>query len=237
VGLLRTVAKHNDNGIRLRPIAEEIGLHPATVHRILTVLTDEGLLTYDQTSRRYHLGIELFKLGSAARQFEIRDKFRSTIDRIAKETMDSVFLVTRSGYDSLCIDLVEGSTPIRIMSIDIGTRMPLGIGAGSSALLAFLPEKECEEILLANQLRYSEYNNQDKETIRNLLIQSRERGYTVSEGHFTPGVSAVGVPIFNFRREVLAAISVAAISQRMDHKRRKQIAQLIRSEITRITQV
>ena len=98
----------------------------------------------------HHLGIELFLLAGAAQQFSLRNQFRTALERIASETGDTVFLLIRSGNDALCIDRVEGKFPIRTIMIDIGARRPLGIGAGSLALIAFLPDAQFEVILSAN---------------------------------------------------------------------------------------
>ena len=47
------------------------------------------------------------------------------------------------------------------------------------------------------------------------------------------GVTSIGVPIFSREKEVLAAITVSSISQRMDGKRRQEIVQLVK-KVTRL---
>ena len=51
----------------------------------------------------------------------------------------------------LCIDRVEGSFPIRALTHEVGMCVLLGIGAVSSTLLTFSPEKEREAIVESNQ--------------------------------------------------------------------------------------
>jgi len=227
VAILRAVAKHNETGQRLSMIAREVGLNVATARRILQVLCAEGLITHDLVSKLYHLGLALFHLGTAAHQFAIRELFRTSLERIARETNDTVFLLIRSGNDVLCVDRAEGGYHIRTVTIDVGARRPLGIGVGSLALIAFLPEGKFEAIVSANEARYPHYRNMTARKIRILGRASRSAGYVVSEGLFHEGVTSLGIPIFD-NEEVVAAITVAAICQRMDLKRRGEIVRLVK---------
>ena len=228
IALLRVVSRNNDQGVTLSQISREADLHVATAHRMLSVLDQEGLITYNRVSKRYHLGLELHILAGSAHQFTIRYQFRTALEKIAHETGDTAFLLIRSGNDALCIDRVEGKFPIRTVPIDIGIRRPLGIGAGSLALIAFLPLDQMESILLANTRRFPQYKNLTMENIRSLASESRQVGYVVSEGLFHEGVISMGIPVFNKKGEVIAAITVSSIAQRMEEKRRTKIFQSVK---------
>jgi DNA-binding IclR family transcriptional regulator len=56
----------------------------------------------------------MYALGRKAQQFALREKYRTCLENIARETLDSVYLVVRSGFDALCIDDIEGRSTIRI---------------------------------------------------------------------------------------------------------------------------
>jgi DNA-binding IclR family transcriptional regulator len=225
--LLKTVAKYNKQGVNLSKIARDTGLHTATVHRILSALILEGFLTYDSVSKLYHLGIELYHIGMEAHHFSICERYHSAIEKIAEETEDTVFLLIRSGNDVLCLDRVEGEFPIRTMTIEIGARRPLGVGAGSLALIAFLPKEEFEAVLIENQDRYPDFKNLTTDCIRRLAEDGQNNGFIVSQGLFHEGVTSVGVPVKNRHGKIAAAITVAAIDKRMDPSRRKEIAELV----------
>ena len=229
IALLRLVSKYNEKGgANLSKLARKAGLHVATAHRLLSVLTSEGLIAHDPFSKVYHLGIELFSLGSAAYQFSIRDRYRNVIEEIARQTDDTVFLLIRSGNDVMCIDRVEGKFPIRTMTIDIGARRPLGIGAGSLSLIAFLPDEQFENIVGSNKRRYPQYKELTADDIRSLAMKARKLGYVVSKGLFHDEVTSIGVPVFDRNRELIAAITVSAINERMGSERRNQIASLVK---------
>lgn len=229
--LLRAVARHNENGIRLTPLCKDVGLKTATAHRLLNTLAEEGFVTHDPFSKRYNLGLELFTLGTAAHQFALRDYFLDPMERIAQQTEDTVFLFIRSGNSSLCLFRVEGKFPVRTLTVDVGARRPLGVGAGSLALMAYLPDDQVERIIEANADLYDDYNNQVPADMRRLVAQARELGYALSDRQLTPEVSAVGLPVKNDEGKVVAAISVAAIPVRMGLARREEIVRIVQSEV------
>jgi DNA-binding IclR family transcriptional regulator len=235
IALLRAVVAHSDRGARLSDLARSTQLHSATARRMLNALVSEGLLTFDPVSRFYHLGIELFYFGAAAHQFKIRDRYRATLERVSRKTEDTTYLVIRSGNDVLCIDRVEGSYPIRALTHHVGMRVPLGIGAGSLTILAFSADPQREEVIRANRLRYRQYNNRTEDDIRSMIRQARRQGYAVSEGNVMPGAIAVGVPVLDQNGQVVAAISVSAVSQRMSKPRREEISKLLKDEIAAVS--
>jgi DNA-binding IclR family transcriptional regulator len=227
IALLRAVAHRNDSGARLSNLARDVGLHPATARRLLSVLTAEGLTSFDPISKIYKIGIALYHLGSSANQFTIREQFRSRLEKIANTTEDTVFLIIRSGNDCICIDRIEGKFPIRALTIDVGVSRPLGVGAGSLALIAFLPKEEFEAVVTANAHRYKMYDNLTADVIREMGHKSQKRGYVASQGIFWPGVTSLSVPVFDQNRNLVAAITVTAISSRMTRERQKMVVDTI----------
>ncbi|MBU1274046.1 MAG: IclR family transcriptional regulator [Proteobacteria bacterium] len=234
IGLLRIVVAHNERGISLAALARECDLHVATARRMLGALEAEGLLAHDPATKLYHLGIELFYFGAAAHQFQVRDRYRHTLERIARRTEDTVFLSIRSGNDSLVIDRVEGAFPIRTLTHEVGQRSPLGIGAGSTVLLATMPDKKVRAVIQANQRRYLNYKNSTPEQVWQSVNHYRQFGHSLTGGVFIPEAVAMARAVHDASGEVVAAISVAAIRQRMGPERREEIAAILQQEIEAI---
>jgi DNA-binding IclR family transcriptional regulator len=231
ISLLRAVARHNESGARLSILARHVGLHAVTARRLLSVLVTEGLVSFDTQKKIYKIGIALYHIGSAARQFQIRERFRSVLEKIADETEDTVFLFIRLGNDSLCVDRIEGRFPIRALTVDVGVSRPLGVGAGGLALIAFLPPDQFQEAFSANLNRYKFFRNLDPQVILDLARKSQKRGYVVSESFYWPGVTAVSVPVFDGQGGVTAAITVSAISARMNRTRQKLVLGIIKNHL------
>ena len=234
IHLLRAVAKCNEVGGHLSTLARNVGLHVVTARRLLAVLVAEGLISFDPQAKTYRIGIALYHLGSAAKQFDIRDRLRSTLEKIADKTEDTVFLFVRQGNDSICIDRIEGRFPIRALLVDVGTSRPLGIGASSLALIAFLPDDQFDEVFAANLKNYESFPNWTPQLILELARKSQKRGYVVSDSYFWPGVTAVSVPVFDVQGSVIAAVSVSAISSRMKRARQVEVSEIIKTHLEQL---
>lgn len=229
LAVVQVVADHNRSGLNLSAISHEVGLTPSTTHRIAAVLVDEGILSQNGATKRYHLGIGLYLLGSSARQYQVRDIYRDTLEKIAQQTGDTVFLIMQSGYDALCVDRVVGNTPIQILSLNIGERRPLGVGAGSLAILASLPDDEREKILRHNRRRYDAYPGYTPDDLNRMIAAYREQGFVVNT--VTPYTIGVGTCLHDDEGALIGAVSVSGIVSKMDRKRQRQIAALIRTAI------
>jgi DNA-binding IclR family transcriptional regulator len=234
IAIIRTVAKYESRGCNLKTIANELDLHVATAHRILGVLAGEGFIIHDRGTKFYHIGLELINLTIDSYFAYLLEYFRSTLKGIAQKTEDTVFLIIRSGYEALCIDRVEGTFPIRALTVDVGGRVPLGIGAGALALLSFISDKETQAIISAIDGRYTEFGNLKADDIRARVKTTRKLGYALSSSSRISGTTGVGLPIYDSKGNILAAISVAAVDQRMLPERHKDVAKIIQKEINRL---
>jgi DNA-binding IclR family transcriptional regulator len=133
---------------------------------------------------------------------------------------------------SFCVDRKTGSFPIKVFSVEVGHRQPLGVGGGGLALLSALPDSEVNEVREANDARLSSYGGMTTEALRNLVNSTRERGYSVISDFAVVGVTGVGRAILDRTGRPLAAISVTTVSQRMDKARQHTVSQILKQEVT-----
>ncbi|MEX0758621.1 MAG: IclR family transcriptional regulator, partial [Tistlia sp.] len=218
------------SGWRLSDLAGAAELGQAATHRLLAALTDSGFAYQDPESRRYFLGYEIVRLGSLATRFDVAELARPALLRLARETGDTVFLSVREGLDALCLERQVGDFPIKTLTLTVGDRRPLGVGAGSLALLAFLPEREVAEIIASNAPRLERYPGFAPDELHRLTAEARAQGYAFNDGRIVSAMCAVGVPVLDRRGRVVAAISVAAIRERMAPERIAWIAEALSNE-------
>lgn len=120
------------------------------------------------------------------------------------------------GYESICLSRDEGSFPIRNQLLKAGDRLPLGVGAGSCAVLAALPDQEIEDVLRRNAaLRAERYPRCTDAAIRRLIRETRSLGYCLQPGLVIEDSWAIGVVVHNASGSPVASISIAAIKSRM----------------------
>ncbi len=234
IDILRTVASAREAGITASEIARLIGLTPATTHRILKVLAGEELLTVDPYTKRYNLGLELYVFGHAAREFRVRDMLAGRLERLRSISDETVFLLMRSGNDSLCLERLDGTFPIRALTLSRGSRRALGVGAGGIALLAAEDDESVERIIMSNAPHYADYPGLSADAIRSRVKDTRERGFSFNDGTLRDGVRAVGLAIGPPGAHPVASVSIAVASHELTAKRRRQLEKFLREGLSRI---
>ncbi|MDR2856540.1 MAG: helix-turn-helix domain-containing protein, partial [Novosphingobium sp.] len=165
--VIRAVAQFQRSGASLSRVAQATNLNASTTFRILRSLTEERMLRYDERERHYHLGLLAFELGLVTQgQSQVQNRWRETIESISRRTRLTTYLMARSDREAVCLLCAQGTMVIRAMPMDVGQRLPLGIGAGSLALLATLDDEELARILDALTPRLDLFPRGRKEAAR-----------------------------------------------------------------------
>lgn len=213
--LLRTLATAGRRGMSLSEMSARCGYAHATVHRLLRQLIDEGMVMQLPDSHAYALGPMAFELGLSASPHDIRATSRALLVGLAERTQDSVFLSQRSFDEAVCVDLQPGPSPIRVVTLEIGSRRPLGAGAGGLAILGAMGVSERSEVIA----RVGDSLERDwkitPDVLRVSLDHFDEEGYALIRNRVHAGISAVGMPVLSAAGLPLAAISIAALNERL----------------------
>lgn len=193
-------------------IALRMGEPRPTVHRLIQDLVALGYVEEGSRPGAYQLGLELFRLGSrVALRFDVRETASPIISDIHAALEETVYLIIRSGHDAVCIDRIEGLR-IRSMALQLGGSLPLHLGAGPRALLAYQPRTYWKEYFAQVKLEaMTPRTPSTKAEIVSLLEHVRDRGYDISDEDVTVGIASVGAPIFDHNGKVQAAVSVGGL--------------------------
>ncbi len=232
IAILRAIAP---GGSRLSTLVAATGLPKPTVRRILVELMRANWVIQEPSSRLYHLGYDLVVLGAVAGQrWRIGDLARNGLAAVAERTGEIAYLSVRSGFDAVCIAREEGSAAIKVAAMDVGVRRPLGIGAGSCCLLAYLPDDEIRDLLRRRAEHYAAFPQFSESACLEAVAHVRAHGYAEHRGMIIDGLSGIGVPIFGGRRVPVAAISIAFITERLSEERRQVVLNEIQAEVARL---
>lgn len=235
--LLKAVAAGNSTGRRLGEIVKDVALSKSTTHRLLRALADQGAVEYLPDTGRFFLGYDMFEICIAAgNRFGLLELAKPVLARLVEQTEDTVYLSVRNGLEAICLARMEGSFPIKTLTLNVGDRRPLGAGAGSLALLAFQPDEERPRIIQENFRRSAMYPRFSIESVTALVEATRRQGFALNDGLLVQGMSAIGVPIFGQNGIAIAAISAAAISSRMKPQRRANIVAWLNAEARKLEQ-
>jgi DNA-binding IclR family transcriptional regulator len=228
VVLLKLLATAGARGLALTELASKAQLPHPSVHRLLGQLISERLAEHSGETRRYKLGPLAFELGVAgSTMHDIRDLCEPAMNQLAAETGDTVYLVVRSGFDAVCMHRREGTFPIRALVLEVGSRRPLGVGAGGLAILSAIGDEERAEIIERVEPGLAAFGLHSGQDLVEACEQAREFGAAVIQNRVSLGVKAVGMAFRDSMGQAIGALSVAALTQRLGTRRTQQITDLL----------
>lgn len=226
LSILHLLGTHHAEGLRLTDISRMLGLETSTAHRLLACLTHEHFVERNPTNKRFHLGIGSMQLASgAAERLPLTERLRPIMQKIARISGDTVFLVARQGDFALCLHREHGDFPVHITTTLPGGSRLLGIGAGGNAIMSGIPTDEVVRIYERNAVAYQTVGL-ELETLLTTLEETRATGFSQTVDIITPGISAIGLPIVMGSRP-MAALSIGSISSRMESERRQELGALL----------
>ncbi|RYG09747.1 MAG: IclR family transcriptional regulator [Caulobacteraceae bacterium] len=237
LGILRLVGSRSKDGVRLADIVSQSNLAKPTVHRMLKALERNGFIEQSAEDRLYHLGPEAFVLGVlATERFGIHRLASGALQRLSASSQDTVFLsVPRDGH-AVCLERLDGAFPIRTHVLQAGDRHPLGVGAGSLAMLAAMSDDEVERILesIAPELA-SAYPTYTADFLRDAVAETRANGFAFNPGRLLAGSWAIGVAVIGPEGDCVGALSISAIESRLGEARRAELAPIVQHEAQKLS--
>jgi DNA-binding IclR family transcriptional regulator len=221
LSVLRLLTRVGFAGLKAGEIARRLDLNRVTALRLTKTLEEEGFLVCEASTGHYRLGPEAFATGIAAEPgYELQRLAAPMLQTLALETGDTVFFTLLHEGQAICLSRDEGGFPIRNQLIKPGDRWPLGVGAGSCAMLAAHEDAYVEAALERTRLfRSHRYPRCTNEAIWQLILQTRQKGYCVQPGLVAAEQWAVGVVVMDSQGLPSASISIAAIASRLGEAR------------------
>ena len=221
--ILRVLAQRSP--LRLTDIADTTSLNKATALRILNSLIEEGFVSRVAGAKTYELGQEARVMAVGAR----RSVDIAELLRLSERSADTALLSVRSGVEALYLARSVGSHPLQPNYLQIGSRRPLGVGAGALALLVWLPDAEIEAVIEVIVPRLAKSPRITPKFLRERIAVARKAGHTVLLDAAFPGMGGVGVPVRDDAGEVVAALSIGAATDRI-RRRESELADMLKKE-------
>lgn len=196
-------------------IAALVQVPESTVYRLVQTLERRGLLT--RLGRgRVGMGPAVFALARSA-QGQIGGDVAGValpfMQQLTKNTGETAILTVPHGSSVVCVETVESSRPVRV-SWPKWSVAPL-YGGSAVAVLAHLDQDSiARAIAAASGQRYADGRPVTREHLEELIESVRRQGYMVASGEVDRDATGVGVPVFDGRGRVVAALSIAAPSER-----------------------
>lgn len=213
----------------LGELATAIGLSKPATFNLLKTLEVEGLVSKD-VNARYQLTWGVYELGSAVvRSANLSRVSRLHLDRLADATGEAVLLAILDDRSVLYIDRGQ-TTESFSMVANVGRRSPLHTNASGKVLLAWQSSDFIDTVLSAPLEPHTAYTMTDPERLRAELASVRRDGFALCAQEQEEGLSSVSVPVTDYTGRVLAALTVAAPSQRIDNRSIPTLRDMLQQE-------
>lgn len=208
--ILLAFAPHN-NDMGTSEISARLGLHKSTVSRLLSVLTSYGFLQHDVKTRKFRLGISAAKISTAIKQSlseQLVGIAQPHLDELRNEIGETVALEVWVRNGTIMAYRAEALRLRRVYLLRPGDRVDVHVSAGARVIMAFLAPAAVDHILQGPFDPYTENTIVDPAALKEQIRKARDDGFAISKGERNPDSNIVAVPIFDYEKRPVAAISL-----------------------------
>lgn len=211
VGLLDALAREGE--LTPASLAEISGEPRTTVYRLLASLRSLGMVDAGTARGSFRVGLKVLDLGnSMLSRLDERLVARDTLQRLHDNTQETVYLCVRREHRAVCIERLDGRW-VKSMTLQLGSSLPLHIGATPMVLLAFAPPEDWEQYVATRELvGISSPAVRDPVEFLDELQLTRDRGYAISDGGVVPGLAGIAAPIFDYSGNLRASLGLSGLS-------------------------
>lgn len=200
--LLRAFTDHqNEWGVN--ELSRFLDMPPSSVHRMITMLRDENILSFSETTEKYKVGDDFIRMASIiSANVDIKKIARPYLMQVADTTGHSVYLAHHypEHHKLAFIERVRSSYALQYV-LDIGVLQPIHVAASGKCILAFLEEEVIHQIVNENIS-----DDEKRKEIFQELETIRENHYAITSNERKQGALSVGSTIFDASKKVIGSI-------------------------------
>lgn len=218
-----TLFTDEDPTLQVAEIAAILELPRSTAYRYVAALKTHGLVEDSPDGKGIRLGGRILELAATISRKPLRDLALPYMERVARETGETVILCALREHVGVCLEKVDGHHALRVAH-ELGDTYPLHSGATGKAIFAFLEQEKQDEILDDVGLpSFTKTTITDADRLKLHLAGVRKRGFAESEGEAIEETIGIAVPIFAASGRILASIGVAAPTYRVQGEGRSRL--------------
>ena len=218
-------------------LSEKLNLHKSTVNRMLHVLRRFEFLQQDPQSKKFSLGKSADELGKALNRSYAAKLVAAAgphIDELCHRLQETVVLEVLAGNSTILAYVAEGPGPIYVREA-VGERRPVHASAGGKLLLAFSALQTRNRQLNGNLPPVTPKTITDIDVLHAHLDRICQQGYATDDEEVHVGIRAVAAPIFDRRKEIIAAAVVTGLAQKISIDQDSPVISHVRAAAAKIS--
>ncbi|OMP66003.1 IclR family transcriptional regulator [Domibacillus epiphyticus] len=212
-----------DRPLKFTEIQELTGITKSNLYKYLNTLTMLGLLYRDKKKGTFSLGSKLIEYGNAAIGSEnVISRVTPYLKDISRHTQLTALLSVWTHDGPVIANIWSASYGLNI-GAQIGTKLPLLSSAGKM-MAAFQQSPD------VNEWKISELKNltdDKKERFERELDTIRNTYFSYAGEPLVDHVSSFSVPILNYKKELVGAITVVGFNQLIPEHPETDISQFV----------
>jgi len=224
------------DGAGLSDLADQSGMAPSTVHRLLTSLAQHGMVAHDVETGAWTIGVKAFEIGTAYLRFrKLGTISRPFLKQLMEGCGETANIAIEDDGDVVFISQVESHAPMRAF-FRPGRRGPIHASGIGKAILSTWPDARIEALLSGRALQH--FTEKTRDTIPTLLediAAIRARGWSIDDEEHTLGMRCVAAPIFDEYGEAVAGISVSGPAVRLPDSKIDAFGPVVRAAAEGLT--
>jgi IclR family acetate operon transcriptional repressor len=228
LAIVELLSRSAPKGLTMPEMEGPLKIKKSTLFVLLATLVNESLLTFNETTRQYCLGLKLFEWGSAAAKgLELKAPAFPFLEALTESTRETSHLAVLDNAEVMFIEKVESPEPLK-MSSSVGARFPLHAPATAKVLFAF-QEKAAQKKLLDKMT----FRGFTKNTIRSRkeylkeIEKTARLGYAVDNEEILAGTRCIAGRVFDRYNKICTAVGITAPANRLTRDRIPETAEKV----------
>lgn len=232
IALLDALAE-SEAGLGVNELARRIDVNASTASRLLATLLDAGLVTRGDSGGPYRLGLKLLALSDRVlAQLDVRQLARPLLTTLAERTGETATLSVPGDGETITVDFVPSPASVVSMAWVGRPSVPHATAVGK-VMLAYAPGHAPAPGPLT---RFTERTITDPSVLADELATIRERGWGEAVGEREPDLTAIGAPVFDRSRELVAIIGVQGPTSRLPAATRRALREPLLEAAAQLSQ-
>ena len=201
--------------LTLSEISEMSGMGKSSTLRFLYTLLQEEFVSYDEESKKYSLGIELYRLGLMKfNSLDVRKIARKYLQKLSNEKTMICYVGIREGDTLAMVDqILPNSVPAwtQLMVQGGGTSELYSTGIG---LLFLAQDSDAAVARYLNRVNLRKFTSTtvvDKQALMELIRQARADQFSGNIGENEPHIYSLCAPVYGLSGKMVAGVSLCGL--------------------------
>ena len=229
------VLSGESDGLGVTEIANRIGLHKSTAHMIITTMVNRGYLNKTE-SGTYKIGLKLIEAVSCyINSLELQTEARPYIAKITGELGLTCHLGVLDGNEVVYIEKMDVFSNVRMYS-QIGLHVHAYSCSLGKCLLSNYSADDVRKLM--SECSFIRFTDKTISSVEELIADldiDRGRGWAIDDEESEVGHRCVGAPIYDYRGDIIAAISASGPTTVFTQDRIESVAAYLKEQAMEIS--